>query len=136
MGQEMNGATVLSGFHKDDSGADFDFAAATNMGVAKPLLECDLSKAEIRMLAKELGLPNYDIEQRGKTATQIRLKKLEKAKKYLKAIGAKSCFALMNGKKIQIVCEEGKGHKITKKISRIEKKLKEIGFSAVSVREE
>ncbi len=133
---QMNGASVLSGFHEDKSEDDFDFAAATNMGVAKPLLECDLSKAEIRMLAKELGLPNYDIEQKGKTPTDTRLDKLEKAKKYLKTIGANSCLVLMNGKKIQIVCEEGTRGKLTKKIPQLEKKLKGIGFSKVLIKEQ
>ncbi|MBI5228288.1 hypothetical protein HY988_06875 [Candidatus Micrarchaeota archaeon] len=59
---EREGRPVLSGFHKGDSEENFDFVAARSNGVVSPFLECDLSKAEIRMLAKEFGLPDYEIE--------------------------------------------------------------------------
>lgn len=57
----MSVKNILDGSHKDDaSQRGFSFLAARQAGVKSPLLESDLSKAEIRLLAKELKLPNWD----------------------------------------------------------------------------
>ena len=53
--------TLLDGNNADDAG---DFRpgrkAARELGVRSPLLEVGLTKAEIRALARERGLPNWD----------------------------------------------------------------------------
>jgi pyridinium-3,5-biscarboxylic acid mononucleotide sulfurtransferase len=52
---------VLSGENKDDLG-DYrpGMQAGAEMGVRRPLLEAGLDKAQVRLLAAHLGLPNHD----------------------------------------------------------------------------
>ncbi len=54
-------AVVLNGANLDDTG---DFRPGLNAGkkwnVRSPLIDAKLSKAEVRILAKELGLPNWE----------------------------------------------------------------------------
>ncbi len=61
LAMNMKIKNVLDGSHADDlkQGA-VSFTAAKRAGFKSPLLESQLSKAEIRLLAKELGLPNWD----------------------------------------------------------------------------
>jgi uncharacterized protein len=57
----MKLGNVLDGSHMDDAGErGRSFRAARAANVRSPLLESNLSKAEIRFLARELGLPNWD----------------------------------------------------------------------------
>ncbi|MFH1785706.1 MAG: hypothetical protein ABH842_04725 [Candidatus Micrarchaeota archaeon] len=52
---------VVDGSHRDDAKRrNAKFLAARRARVKSPLLETNLSKAEIMLLAKELGLPNFD----------------------------------------------------------------------------
>lgn len=55
------GAHVVDGTNLDDLGDDRPgIKAAREWGVRSPLVEAELSKAEIRTLAKEFGLSNWD----------------------------------------------------------------------------
>jgi len=59
--QAANGAVVVDGTNADDAG---DWRpgrqAAAKHGVRSPLLELGFTKAEIRELSKEMGLPTWD----------------------------------------------------------------------------
>lgn len=52
---------ILSGVNADDTG-DFrpGMQAGSELGVSSPLLEAGLTKADVRELAKALGLPNWE----------------------------------------------------------------------------
>jgi len=57
----MQAKNIVDGSHADDAcdkGRSYLMARAA--GVRSPLLESNLTKAEIRLLAKEFGLPNWD----------------------------------------------------------------------------
>jgi PP-loop superfamily ATP-utilizing enzyme len=118
---------VIDGSH---SGDVFDrgarFTTAKRAGVRSPLLESDLSKAEIRLLAKELGLPNWD-----KPASSKPNKlgpKVSEARDYLadNYPGAKlrveGTRAILSGSKLSF---------LAKTLTKIEKKLLLLGFSEV-----
>src|SRR5574341_1162287 len=61
MRQEMGIAAIVDGTNVDDLGDDRPgIAAAREWGVRSPLVEAGLSKAEVRALAKDLGLSNWD----------------------------------------------------------------------------
>jgi uncharacterized protein len=61
MAAERGFAFVIDGTNKDDM-QDFrpGNEACRELGIRQPLREAGLSKAEIRVLARELGLPNWD----------------------------------------------------------------------------
>ncbi len=59
--QSRSAAYVVDGTNLDDLGDDRPgIKAAREWGVRSPLVEAELSKADIRILAKELGLSNWD----------------------------------------------------------------------------
>ena len=64
---------VINGSHVDDlNDGSAHLLAAKQAKVKSPLLESNLSKAEIRLLAKELGLPNWDKKSKRKVANTKR----------------------------------------------------------------
>jgi uncharacterized protein len=64
---------VLDGIHQDDLGDDRPGIRAMNeRGIRHPLLEAGLGKAEVRALARELGLPNWDAPSNSCLASRIR----------------------------------------------------------------
>ncbi len=65
-------AAVLEGTNLDDAGLHRPGRKATKeMGAASPLEEAGLTKADIRALARELGLPNWDAPSRPCLATRF-----------------------------------------------------------------
>jgi len=70
--REMGAEVVLDGANADDTG-DFrpGLRAAREMGVRSPLLEAGLTKEEVRRLARELGLPNWNQPAQPCLATRI-----------------------------------------------------------------
>lgn len=67
----MNLKNVINGSHIDDlNEGSMHLLAARQAKVNSPLLESNLSKAEIYLLAKELGLPNWDIKLKNKKKTK------------------------------------------------------------------
>jgi uncharacterized protein len=84
---------VLNGVNSDDQG-DFrpGLKAATEWQVRAPLLEAGLTKADVRMLARRLGLPNWEkpalacLSSRvpyGTPVTRENLTQIEKAEAFL-----------------------------------------------------
>jgi len=134
---------VLDGSHRDDaSEKGFSFIAARAAGVRSPLLEAGLSKAEVRLLAKELGLPNWDRPSSGcsgeleASLQEIRggsgFKKLQAAKRYLKStIKIKVPMLCKSGKKLRIVLSKDDLVKVARKIDAVRKRMKALGFSDV-----
>lgn len=88
---------LLDGVNADDSG-DFrpGIEASDAAGVSHPLAACGLGKTEVRLLARELGLPNSDkpaqacLSSRfpyGQEITAEGLKRVEQAEEYLRGLG-------------------------------------------------
>ncbi len=83
--QEQGIGTIVDGTNLDDLGDDRPgITAANEWGVRSPLVEAELSKQDIRSLAKELGLPNWDkpaaacLSSRIPRGTPITLEKLQR----------------------------------------------------------
>ncbi|MEW6276182.1 MAG: ATP-dependent sacrificial sulfur transferase LarE [Bacillota bacterium] len=72
LAREAGCEVVLDGANADDAG-DFrpGLRAAREMGVRSPLLEAGLTKEEVRRLARELGLPNWNQPAQPCLATRI-----------------------------------------------------------------
>lgn len=118
---------VLDGSHKDDEEEGrARFRAARKAGVISPLLESGLSKAEIRMLSKELGLPNWDMQ-----SSSSRKDALQKFTKYLARIGVKNTVVKQKGKKVYVTSNKTGLRKLLKNIDKIKKKAASLGFAGV-----
>lgn len=89
--------TVVDGANRDDSG-DYrpGLRAAAALGVRSPLAEAGLGKAEVRALARDLGLPEWDrpaspcLASRfpyGESITADALRMVDDAERYLKDLG-------------------------------------------------
>lgn len=88
---------VADGFNKDDL-SDYrpGMIAADEFNIVHPLLQADLTKAEIRELSKQFGLPVWDkpaapcLSSRiphGQVVTLQKLSQIEQAEAYLKSFG-------------------------------------------------
>jgi uncharacterized protein len=95
------GAVVLDGNNADDRG---DYRpgrqAAREFGVRSPLDEVDLTKAEIRELSREAGLPTWDEPASACLSSRIpyhsevtgeKLRMIERAESSLRALGFRVC---------------------------------------------
>ena len=90
-------ATIVDGAQVDDLGDDRPgLQAAREFGVRSPLVEAGFRKADVRALAKALGLSNWDKPAaaclssripRGTKITEEKLKRVEQAERVLKDEG-------------------------------------------------
>lgn len=135
----MRFKNVLSGSHKDDAAErSFSLLAAKHAGVKSPLLESGMSKAEVRVLAKELGLPNWDkppsSSRKKDSKSLLRVRKIEAAKRYLHSLGIKRASILANGRRIFITGTKSDITRLSKNMERVKKKMKLLGLPVIFFR--
>jgi len=133
---------VLDSSHCDDTDErGEELLAAQKAGVESPLLESDLTKAEIRLLAKELGLPDYgkDAKTRQtpaakgrKTSKKILTPNLPLARKYAQSLGRGVALRL-KGKKAYLYANKARMVALAKRLTKIQKKMESFGFSEVAL---
>ncbi|HIQ22042.1 MAG TPA: ATP-dependent sacrificial sulfur transferase LarE [Planctomycetes bacterium] len=97
LGRRLGVAVVVDGSNRDDHGEHRPgLRAARDRRVRSPLAECDLSKAEIRRLARYWGLPIWDkpatpcLSSRiayGERVTPERLAMIDRAERFLRDCG-------------------------------------------------
>lgn len=92
---------IANGANRDDMG-DYrpGMKAADNFSVRSPLLESDIGKSEVRAMAREIGLPNWDkpaqpcLSSRipyGTHVTPEALNMISNAEKHLRDLGFAEC---------------------------------------------
>ncbi|MBN1632076.1 MAG: ATP-dependent sacrificial sulfur transferase LarE [Thermoleophilia bacterium] len=97
IGQAEGFMTVVDGVNRDD-GADYrpGVRVAAARGVRSPLAEAGMSKKDVRALAKQLGLVNWDLPASpclasrfpyGEKITEAKLAAVAAGERYLKALG-------------------------------------------------
>ena len=100
-------ACVIEGSNADDAPADRPgMAAVAELGVKSPLREAGLTKAEIRLLSREMGLPTWEkpsyacLASRiayGEPITPEKLEMIEKAERYLTEAGFRTVRVRVHG---------------------------------------
>jgi pyridinium-3,5-biscarboxylic acid mononucleotide sulfurtransferase len=104
--------------------------AVRQAGIHSPILETNVSKAEIRVLAKELGLPNWDKAKSARTVGQIRAhRKAAVVKRYLESIGFHYAEVSIIGGKAYIAV--AKTQKFICCLPQIKKRMRSLGVSGV-----
>lgn len=136
---------IVDGTNLDDLGDDRPgIKAAREWNVRSPLVEARLSKSDIRTLAKELGLPNWDKPAaaclssripRGTPITVDKLRRVEQAEEVLLREGFRQIRVRDHGEiaRIEIGQEEFARLNEPERRGRISCRFREIGFRFVCV---
>lgn len=143
--QDLHFAAVMDGTNVDDLSDDRPgLRAARERGIFSPLLEAGLSKAEIRTLAKEAGLSNWDKPAaaclssripRGTTITRENLSRVEQAEAVLFREGFKQFRVRDHGDIARLELDD-EGFLVLQDVFRkaeIIHKIKAAGFRFVTV---
>ena len=138
-------SNVIEGANTDDDG---DYrpgkAAVAELGVKSPLREAGLTKAEIRALSKELGLPTWDKPSfaclytrfaYGETITEEKLVMVERAEQKLLDLGFERVRVRVHGDIARIEIDPAGFERIVKPetASEINAYLRKLGFMYVSL---
>jgi len=138
-------AVIVDGTNLDDLGDDRPgIKAAREWGVRSPLVEAGLSKSDIRLLAKDLGLSNWDKPAaaclssripRGTTITREKLSRVELAEEVLFAEGFRHCRVRDHGEIARIEVGQDELIRILEgeRGTRISRRVKELGFRFVTI---
>lgn len=137
-------ACVLDGSNLDDLG-DYrpGLRALEELGIASPLREAGLSKAEVRELSRRLGLPTWDKPAFACLASRIpygeridaeKLARVEKAEDALRGFGFRQFRVRSHGDiaRIEVAPEERSSFFDGKKLDAISKTIKDCGFLYVA----
>ncbi len=145
LSQERGFARVCDGTNADDVG---DYRpgrqAARELGVASPLLECGLTKAEIRELSRRAGLPTFDepasacLSSRvpyGQLVTIEKLSMIDRAEDLLKQMGFRQIRVRHHGDvaRIEVADVEMERALDPSMAARMAATLKSLGFKFVAL---
>lgn len=136
---------VIDGTNFDDI-SDYrpGLKALKELNVKSPLLECKLTKAEIRACSKELGLNTWDKPPYACLLTRIPygnelkeedFEKIENAEKYMMSIGFRAVRVRCHGDLARIeVARDDRGKLLNEELlDNIAEKIKGCGFKYVSL---
>ncbi len=145
LAREQGFATICDGTNADDVG---DYRpgrqAAREMGVRSPMLECEMSKGDIRELSRRAGLPTWNepasacLSSRipyGQVVTIEKLSMVDKAEIALKQMGFRQVRVRHHGDvaRIEIALEELQSSLNPEIARRMSAALKEVGFKYVTL---
>ncbi|MGN0354112.1 MAG: ATP-dependent sacrificial sulfur transferase LarE [Muricoprocola sp.] len=136
---------VIEGSNMDDLG-DYrpGLQAIRELGIKSPLRECELTKAEIRKLSQEMGLPTWKkpsyacLASRfayGERITREKLTMVEKSEKLLMNLGFEQMRVRIHGQMARIEVPENEISRLVQPDirKRITEELKGYGFSYVTM---
>jgi pyridinium-3,5-biscarboxylic acid mononucleotide sulfurtransferase len=139
-------ATVCSGANLDDRG-DYrpGLTAAAERQVRHPLQEAEFTKADVRALAREWDLPNWDkpaspcLSSRlapGLAVTPERTGRVEAAEAYLKSLGLRDCrVRLHEGELARVEVPISEIARLAEPSTRtaLSRKFRELGFRFITL---
>ena len=143
--QDLHLGVVVDGTNVDDLGDDRPgLIAARERGIRSPLVEAELTKAEVRTLAKEFGLSNWDKPAaaclssripRGTVITREKLSRVERAEAALFREGFRQFRVRDHGDMARLELDEDGLAVLYDHTFRsgIIQKLKDVGFRLVTV---
>ncbi len=138
-------AHVADGSNADDTN-DFrpGMQAMRELGAVSPLMDAELTKDEIRIISREMGLPTWDkpsfacLSSRvpyGEAITVEKLSMIDRAEEYLLGLGFRQVRVRHHGGIARIEVGAGEREKLfhSDTMDGIDKALKEIGYAYVTL---
>lgn len=136
-------AWIADGTHADDT-RDYrpGMRAAKEQGVRAPLLEAGFTKADIRALARHLGLPIWDkpsfacLSSRfpyGTLITRELLQKVDRAERYLRELGFRQVRVRHHDTILRIEVEPHDFERVLQHASAIVAHMKSLGYLYVTL---
>ncbi len=142
MARDRGFACVADGSNLDDMGDHRPgMRAARELGVRSPLREAGLTKADVRALSRELGLPTWNkpsgacLASRlpyGTPVTSARLKQVEDAERFIRSLGISLLRVRVHGDVARIEVEAQDLPILLERRRVIANDLRELGFSYVT----
>lgn len=137
---------ICSGANLDDRG-DYrpGLKAAAEHGVRHPLMEAELTKADVRRLALDWGLPTWDkpaspcLSSRlspGVEVTRERTARIESAEAYLRGLGLRECRVRLHENelaRIEVPAEQIARLASPEVRAALAARMKELGFRFVTI---
>lgn len=137
--------SIFNGTNLDDlSDHRPGLKAADEFGVTSPLADAELTKAEIRELSREMGLPTFDKPagpclasriQYGELITIDKLRSVERAEKFLHDLGIRECRVRHHDKIARIEVLPADFAKVTDHATahRIDEYFRSLGYAFVTL---
>lgn len=116
--------------------------AAKELGVVSPLVEVKLTKKEIRLLSKKLGLPTWAKPAQaclasripyGNKITKEKLTKIAQTEAYLKKLGVENLRVRNHGKIVRIETSPESFQTLLKNSKKIIREFKKLGFTYITL---
>jgi len=139
--RERGFAVVLDGSNADDA-SDYrpGARAIAELGVASPLRDAGLTKAEVRSLSREMGLPTWDKPAFACLASRVPygdridaalLNRVEKAEDYLRGLGLRQVRVRAHGDiaRIEVAPEERPRLYSESVMDEAAARIRELGFT-------
>jgi len=146
MARERGIAHVVDGFNADDGTGPLDArpgrGAAIQFGVRSPLAEAGLGKADVRALARRLGLEVWDkpatpcLSSRVPYGTPIEieaLRRIDLAERFLKATGFPVVRVRHFGEKARLEVPTADIERLQARRASVERNLSEVGYSVIEI---
>ena len=141
--REKNIAYIVEGSNLDDNG-DYrpGLQAIAELDIKSPLRKANLTKDDIRILSKELGLPTWDKQSfaclssrfvYGEEITAEKLNMVDQAEQFLLDKGYRQVRVRIHGNIARIEVDSSEFENVLKDRVEIVRKLKFIGFSYVTL---
>ncbi len=145
LARELHFAVICDGTNADDLG---DWRpgrqAAREFGVRSPLVDCGMTKSDIRALSRRAGLPTWDqpasacLSSRipyGQVVTIEKLSIIDRAERALRELGLRQVRVRHHGEiaRIEVAREEMANALNTETASRMSDALKALGFRYVAL---
>ena len=143
LARERSLAHVLDGCNVDDLGDHRPgIEAARELGVRSPLVEAGLSKEDIRVLSRKMGLPTWNkpsaacLASRipyGTAITEERLKQIEGAERFVRGLGISQVRVRLHGEIGRIEVDPASIHLLLEHRTEIVHELRSLGFKYVTI---
>jgi uncharacterized protein len=140
---ERGGARLVDGANADDAGDHRPgMRAAAERGVLQPLLAAGIGKAEVRRLARELGLPTWDAPQQACLASRVpygepitveKLAAVARAERALHELGFRQCRVRHHGKVARVEVEAGDLERALEWRDELTARVRAAGFTWVAL---